>query len=386
MSEIADKPEGQTMAETQAMMAADPAYTIKPSRLRGSPSCLNCGTPLQGPFCHYCGQPDRNFLRFFPALLRELASDFLDFDSRFMRTMKPLLFHPGRLTRDFLAGRRYRYTPPLRLYLFASIVFFLFAALISNNVVEINKPQDGQPDEAAGAGSRMSEEELAELDKALEVLPADLREQVRMHASESAPKAPEEDLGFQVNNLQFNDQPWDRETNPLVVPFFPQSLDDWVNDEIAESPRKAEAINANPSVIIDQVFDLLPGTMFVLLPVVALIFKFWYLFARRYYIEHLVFALHNHAFIYVTLLLALLLGLVGDALAARGWTRTGAAVDWVDIALFVWIPLYLLVSLRTVYRQGWFLTLCKFALIGLSYLTLLGLVTSFVAVLGFLLL
>jgi hypothetical protein len=81
-----------------------------------------------------------------------------------------------------------------------------------------------------------------------------------------------------------------------------------------------------------------------------------------------------------------LLGLVGDALAARGWTRTGAAVDWVDIALFVWIPLYLLVSLRTVYRQGWFLTLCKFALIGLSYLTLLGLVTSFVAVLGFLLL
>ena len=46
-------------------------FTIANSRLAGSTDCLNCGTGLQGPFCHYCGQPDKNLMRFFPALLRE---------------------------------------------------------------------------------------------------------------------------------------------------------------------------------------------------------------------------------------------------------------------------------------------------------------------------
>ena len=56
---------------------ADPELTLPAKRLAGSGCCLNCGTPLQGPFCHYCGQPDRNFLRFFPVLLRELMEEGL---------------------------------------------------------------------------------------------------------------------------------------------------------------------------------------------------------------------------------------------------------------------------------------------------------------------
>ena len=74
-------------------------------------------------------------MRFFPALLREFLSDFLELDSRFVRTMKPLLFQPGRLTRDFLEGRRFRYTPPMRLYLFSSIAFFILAASLSVNAI-----------------------------------------------------------------------------------------------------------------------------------------------------------------------------------------------------------------------------------------------------------
>jgi hypothetical protein len=84
---------------TSLVPAASTALTIPPTRLAGSSDCLNCGTKLLGPFCYYCGQPDKNFLRFFPVLMRELLEDFLDFDSRFMRTMKPLLVQPGTLTR-----------------------------------------------------------------------------------------------------------------------------------------------------------------------------------------------------------------------------------------------------------------------------------------------
>ena len=389
---------GDSGGNRQALQVANPKYTLPRARLKGSPACLNCGTALQGPFCHYCGQPDRNFLRFFPVLLRELMSDFLDFDSRFARTLKPLLFHPGRLTRDYLDGRRYRYTPPLRLYLFASIVFFLVAATMSSDAMRIQAGDQAEATtsatdsvtqelkrELAGELGNLTPEERQAVEKVLERLPADpgatAENDVEVTGNVSI-----NGNGLDMGAIQFGDEPWDRETNPLRIPLLPDRLNDWINDEIAESPRKTEAINANPDVIVQKVFDLLPGTMFVLLPVVALIFKFWYLFARRYYIEHLVFALHNHAFIFVALLLAFLFGLLGDWLGARGITWASSALGWGRIAMFVWIPLYLLVSLRVVYRQGWFLTLCKYGVIGVSYVVLLGVVTTFVAALGFLLL
>ena len=50
----------------------DRKLSLPAERLAGSARCLNCGTALQGPFCHFCGQPDKNLMRFFPALLREL--------------------------------------------------------------------------------------------------------------------------------------------------------------------------------------------------------------------------------------------------------------------------------------------------------------------------
>jgi len=155
---------------------------------------------------------------------------------------------------------------------------------------------------------------------------------------------------------------------------------------IEGSPKKAEMIGENPDLIIDQVFDILPATMFVLLPFVALIFKFWYLFAKRYYVEHLIFSLHNHAFIFVSLILVLLTGLVVDLLNSYDYSTAADTIEWLLTVIGIWIPLYLLISLRVVYQQNWFLTIGKFIVIGISYATLLGLVTISVALTSFVLL
>ncbi len=145
-------------------------------------------------------------------------------------------------------------------------------------------------------------------------------------------------------------------------------------------------ISENPDLIVDQVFDILPATMFVLLPFVALIFKFWYLFAKRYYVEHLIFSLHNHAFIFVSLILVLLTGLVVDVLNSYEYTAAADAAEWVTTIISIWIPLYLIISLRVVYQQGWLLTVGKFLVIGISYMTLLGLVSISVAIASFVML
>ncbi len=90
--------------------------------------CKNCETPLEGPFCRQCGQRDIDLERPLPELFGEVARESLDVDGRAMRTLRTLFSRPGMLTTEYLAGRRQRYTPPFRLYLIFSLLFFVVAA------------------------------------------------------------------------------------------------------------------------------------------------------------------------------------------------------------------------------------------------------------------
>jgi hypothetical protein len=378
---------GETTADRLPVPVPDPKFTIDARRLAGSALCLNCGTALQGPFCHYCGQPDKNLMRFFPALVREMLEDFADFDSRFMRTLKPLLFRPGKLTRDYLEGRRFRYVPPLRLYIFSSLLLFFLLAVFAGGSLNFKSEMAGdQP----GITIHMDEDEQQDLEEALQDLDqirpglADqVGEQIKQAGQEAETTGDKEpaEIDFDVNG-----KPWDPETNPVTLPLMPDWINRWINREIGESPQKGRAIEENPNLMVDQVLDVLPATMFVLLPLVALLLKFWYLFARRYYVEHLVYALHNHAFIFVVFILVLLTGEFAEWREPGGSGAVTTGVEWASGLMLTWIPVYMLVSLKKVYRQGWWLTLAKYFAIGLTYLVLLGFVTAFVAVLSFLLL
>jgi hypothetical protein len=373
----------------------DPKLTLKQDRLAGSADCMNCGTALMGPFCHYCGQPDKNLMRFFPALLRELLEDFMDFDSRFMRTIKPLLFKPGKLTRDYLDGRRFRYVPPLRLYIFSSLVLFFLIAVFAVDSLQFQPNTAG---DEPGLTIKMSEDDREDLQEALselEKVNPGLAEELGSETGQAVAEAeggteseselePEEESD--EIDIDVNGKPWDAETNPVVLPLMPDWVNDWVNREIAESPKKGREIAENPNLMFDKVLDVLPGTMFVLLPLVALLLKFWYLFAKKYYVEHLIFALHNHAFIFVTFIAWLMFSWVGEWYEPGGEGPFTSGVEWVKTVLMLWIPIYMLLSLKRVYRQGWGLTLAKFSAVGISYMVLLGFATAFVAVLSFVLL
>jgi hypothetical protein len=385
------------------------SLTIPPRRLAGSVQCLNCGTALEGPFCYYCGQPDKNFMRFFPVLMREFLEDFLELDSRFTRTIKPLLFLPGKLTRDYLDGRRFRYTPPLRLYIFSSMLFFILAAMLAGSAITI----DSSDLSDTGIGAALSvesadPEKLEKVREALDQLDPELAEKVDLAIRESTatpeslpadePEVDSKSFGLTVDlgdeeehehehdTISFNDEPWDKETNPLIIPLMPDFVNNWINDEIEESPQKGKEIEANPNLIIDKVFEVLPVTMFILLPLVALLLKFWYMFAGKYYIEHLILALHNHSFLFVVFLLIMIL----NSLAGwrepneEGWITTAA--NMFNVAMLVWVPIYFLLSLKRVYQQGWTMTLGKYFVISLSYLILLALATSVVALMSFVLL
>jgi hypothetical protein len=238
------------------------------------------------------------------------------------------------------------------------------------------------------AQSPMTVAEQQDLKEALDSIPGEYQGDLDVDLVVTEATETDDDNGdvFSTGDISFNDEPWDRETNPVDINWFPGWLNERINDEVEGSPKKAKEISENPDLIIDKVIDILPASMFVLLPFVALIFKFWYLFAKRYYVEHLIFSLHNHAFIFVSLIVLLLTGLAGETLASYGYTSAAEATEVLLTIIGIWIPLYLFISLKTVYQQGWWLTIGKFLVIGISYATLLGLVTVSVAITSFVML
>ncbi|HEY0015838.1 MAG TPA: DUF3667 domain-containing protein [Longimicrobium sp.] len=94
----------------------------------GGAACENCGTVLAGRYCHACGQAAERPTTTVRGFARHAAADLTSLDSRILRTLALLLARPGRLTREYLDGRRIRYTQPLQVYLGAAAAFFFVNA------------------------------------------------------------------------------------------------------------------------------------------------------------------------------------------------------------------------------------------------------------------
>ncbi len=100
--------------------------------------CLNCGAELQGKFCHVCGQENLQIKESFGHMMEHAISDYFHFDHQFFNTLKPLLFKPGFLTNEYMAGRRVSYLHPVKMYIFISVVYFLLLFQSGQQVGNVN--------------------------------------------------------------------------------------------------------------------------------------------------------------------------------------------------------------------------------------------------------
>ncbi|MCK4465031.1 MAG: DUF3667 domain-containing protein, partial [Bacteroidales bacterium] len=99
-------------------------------------TCPNCGFQFSGNFCPKCGQSKKDLNRPFSEMFKDFLDVFFSFDTRFVKTFIPLLLKPGFLTSEYIAGKRTRYFPPLRLFIFVSIVLFALITISGRNIVE----------------------------------------------------------------------------------------------------------------------------------------------------------------------------------------------------------------------------------------------------------
>jgi hypothetical protein len=289
------------------------------------PACRNCGAAAPGAYCPQCGQETSLRLPTLRAFLREAAGRYVAFDGRWWRSVGALLFHPGLLTREYLAGRRRRYVRPARLFLAASLLLFaalrIAVELGDGYIVRFEAPANGVPREksAAPAGDAGSDKE------------GDPASSLRIDDGFNL------DLGVEIPTLKKRIERFRR---------------------LTAQERGAQ--------IVDGTLRYGPYAMFALLPAFALLLKSLYLGRRnsdqarpRLYAEHLVFAAHNHAFLFLAIILA--------NVVSAGPLRA---------ALIVWMLIYGLWSLRVVYGGSWLGIATRSAVIFVVYSVLFGLMTA----------
>src|SRR5690606_1314813 len=313
------------------------------------PSGLTCGPPLTGQSCSACGQRAKSRLISIWELVRDAVGDLFELDSRLWRTLIPLVTRPGRLTHEYLMGRRARYMPPFRTYLLLSLVFFLVAFFDPHEQFGLLL----DPAAAEAERTRAREEMLRDLEA--EGITIGRR------AGEAA------EGGNAGSGLNVHCSLEDLENMELPA---------WLERRLTPARLKemCERVTADDGrSFARQLLDNIPASLFVLLPLMALVLKILYPLSKRYYAEHLLFVLHFHAFLFLILTLDILFSRLLGVVRAPEFVTSLAG-----FAVGIYVPVYLYKSLRRVYGQGRLVTVFKFILLTVTYLT--GLLLVFLVV------
>jgi hypothetical protein len=345
-------------------------------------NCLNCGEVLTGQHCSHCGQRARVRVLSLWGLLRDVVGDAVNWDSRLWRTLRPLAFSPGLLTQEFLRGRRAAYTPPFRMYLLLSVAFFLSTTIGADPGADLHlnlddnganlQLRDGS--EAAKPGTATAPAAQAKPKPPPPKLDPDRQKIVDAIVD----KLPQKDQANARDELQrkFATLKPDEVATVGRVVDNPCSVDNLkiqlgpLGDKY--TPRLREACN---KIVTDSkgfgraLYDNVPKMMFIFLPLIACVMYVLYLGSGRYYVEHLLFFVHFHAYFF--------LGGMGIVLLDRGGTllkNTGVG-SWLTsfgnlltLAFVIYTPYYLYRAMRRVYGQGRVVTLLKYSLLGIGYL------------------
>ena len=370
-------------------------------------ACENCGTTLTGAYCSSCGQHAIDYRRSLIRVLADAADSFLNWDAKFLKSLGVLVITPWRLTNDFNAGRRVRFVHPLRLYLLASIAFFLLAKLLNitpgtpGQLSPENRAElDRSLSQLSGATSMLNEEQRLRIDSlhtrlngpeaahdahekaVLENLAGKLPRFARKKALKPEdvtkleavlnavpPQPPLPVSGSEPPPLTM-DQSAPAAAVSTATPsvnFRPgihfdgksdSPLGTWLE---ARAKEKLGADGTKSQLFLETFRSNVPSMMLCCVPLFALILKLLYVRRRRFYVEHLVYALHIHTFIYVAVVVVTLVKLGSEKILP-------APIQvLLVVALAVTAAAQVFISIRRVYGQGWIMTTLKFLLGGFIY-------------------
>lgn len=374
---------------------------------RTEKNCLNCNAVVHGKYCHICGQENVAAKETVWHLVSHFFQDITHFDGKFFSTLSLLLFRPGFLSREYMAGRRASYLNPIRLYVFTSAFFFL----IFFNVVKTGTETTGFTDKAT----------LKEKKEALDVTLKGLKDQaalskdsvfktavegayLKLEAKKNAYLA---DLSIYEVQDSLDDAKLKRRVDSLkngtATPrrrksgFLSFGLDeksypsveayDTVQSLLPESRRDKgwsrywvrkmvgvyeKSVNKNAEFgtrVLEKFTHSLPQMFFISLPVYAFFLLLLYKRRKQYfYVNHAIYSIHLYCATFIFSLVVILLN------KCFHWMNIDLEV-LLNVLLFITVFIYQYKSMRAFYQQRRAKTIFKFILINIAMLLVILLLT-----------
>lgn len=346
------------------------------SEFRGD-KCLNCGHPLsaEDKYCARCGQ--LNSLK--PLSLRDFLAEFIGsiivYDSRFRFTIRDLLFYPGKITKNYVRGKRAKYANPFRFFLSVSIIYILLQTILGtyhsdeswinisvqpakkDSIMEVvQKKVPKKPDDPLLKDSQ----------------PHLNAEQQKSH-SDSLPEdhlslAPTSDSSYSGQDTLPPFQKW-KEQAKLYYNFYSETgitipsvalenlgqentrYNRWFYSRIIAGNKIME----DPNTFIDFLFSKIPFFLFFFSPFFALFHWGLYRKKKYNYMDHLIFNFHIFSFIFVSLFALQFLNYILNTQFFTNQFFLGLST------------LYFYLALLHFYGQSWFMTLFKFGVLSLVF-------------------
>jgi len=322
---------------------------------RKTKDCLNCGLGLDEiyNFCPRCGQENTHRMVSVRELIGDFFVNYFSFDTKFFRSAKPFIFHPGRLTQLFAEGKRASYVNPLRLYIIVSVFFFFLSTIyVKESTIE----------------AKIATQERLDLIP----LPAD------SVVNDTLPAKDENRTTF--NDVLSDESLDNREALDSLRSMYDIEINMDTTSYLASLVfnQLRKVVRQDIEVFTVYIVQNMPVMMFLLLPVYAILLKLLYIRHDILYVKHLIHGLHLHAFAFFLLSLLLLVYLFFDSLIMMS--------SWAGLFVFISLTVYVYTSLFNVYQQSWVKTFVKFALLGVSYFLVLaffGLSEAFISFLVF---
>ncbi len=349
-------------------------------------TCRNCDQNLgevPANFCPVCGQDTLNHPPTFWEFVHEFITHYVALEGKLWKTLWLLFIKPAELTREYRAGRKQRYISPLRLYITASFLFFLVVKIaglgsainFSAEDAKADKPfislkvdddpaaksnstasKDKQDSPAVDNKAARHEEDAADenIDKMVKGIVVEAAETAKQGAAagvQAGAKAAKENAAQSPNDYSINVADFKCAAGEKVC--------QWLKDHL-QAKYKGKTQTQVLGMLRDGAMANIPYAMFMLLPLFALLTKILYINRGYYYGEHVVYALHIHAFTFFVMLMSALLP------------------DWLAVAVLVAAAIYYLVALQRFFGGNRFLTFVRYSVIGILYPVLLSFVATFV--------
>ncbi|SFI40116.1 DUF3667 domain-containing protein [Halpernia frigidisoli] len=277
-------------------------------KLRLDNNCLNCGRIVEEKFCPNCGQENIEPKQKFHYLFTHFIEDFTHYDGQFWKTIKYLLFKPGKLTNEYLAGKRQQYVVPVKLYIFMSfITFFLFSlsspisspSVLDNKaakkeaqkeIMDAIRTNDVLGNVNAGSNHLTKKDSLA-LIKARKIIGDSAKVNNLLEAADISKKLSEESNIYgaktkvEFDKYQKSHPSW---TNFLKRPF----ADKFFELKELGIPQKEILVR-----FLETAFHNLPKALFIYLPLFAFFLWIFHNKKKWWYFDHGIFTLHYFSYL-----------------------------------------------------------------------------------------